>query len=100
MVGETQSTRALTQFAQGSLRSHLTLRCWHNTHGCFLRFWDEWDTSGRSDVGEGDETEGLVVRNDIASARRSTLNLYLRQALSREQVYLLRQTTLLALGRI
>ena len=80
-MGETHSTRALTQLAHGSLRSHLTFRCWHNTHGCFLRFWD---SSGRSEVGKRGETVGLVAWKDIAvdsasDARQSRLGLYSRR---------------------
>lgn len=37
IVEETHWTRALVQFAHGSLRSHFTFRCWQSTQGCFRR---------------------------------------------------------------
>ncbi len=70
VVGETHSTRALTQFAQGSLRSHLTLRCWQSTHGCFFLFWDPPSTPG---VDKGGETFGWVSLEDIPTFENLTI---------------------------
>lgn len=53
----THCTLALTQFAHGYLRSHLTLRCWHNTH--------------ESIRGGFDDTGGLAVSIGTSGTRPS-----------------------------